>query len=321
MRVGLLLTALLLARSLVAQSGWQAAPPVPTFETGTTLVRVDFSVLKDLIPLDGVRREHLRLLDNGKPQEIRNISYGDLPLDLVLVFDVSGSMRPAVEDVSRTAELAMKELRPGDRAAVFSFDNNTRLLLRLTSDLDGVVACVHRQVLEMPFSGGTRLLAAVDDVAKYLLRERKSESRRALVVITDDEGVRTRRESTVADRLWEADASLNGLIVTSGMRTFFKWYSRITAPHVEFTMRQGIGGVAEKTGGVLIKVKDAGAAFPELIRHLRSRPTIFYPMPAAQPGERRKITLDLSDEGRKQFPGARIYARQGYRVPVPGEVQ
>lgn len=315
------LAACLLLLSAALRAQWRDAPPTPTFTAGITLVRVDFSAYDGLIPVDTIQREHLRVLDNNQPQPVRSISYGDLPLDLVLLFDTSGSMRPAVEKVAATADVAMKELRPGDRIALFAFSGYTRMILPFTADLDGVTAAIHREILERGFTGGTRLLAAVDDVAKYLMKERKSQSRRAVIVITDDQGVRTRRESTVANRLWEADASLNGLIVSSGMQNFWKWYGRIAAPHVELTMKQGIGGVAEKTGGLLIRSGDAATRFPELLRHLRARPTLFYEMPAAPPGQQRKIRLEFTGEGRRAYPNVKLYARTGYRVPVPGEVE
>lgn len=317
------LTAGLLLCPAVLCAQWREAPPeaAPTFTTTTTLVRVDFSAFNGMIPIDTIQREHLRILDNGQPQPIRAISYGEMPLDLVLLFDVSGSMRPAVEKVAATADVAMKELRPGDRVALFAFSGYTRMILPFTSDLDGVVAAIHREIIERGFTGGTRLLAAVDDVGLYLLKVKRNERRRAVIVITDDQGVRTRRESTVANRLWEADASLNGLIVSTGIQNFIKWYGRISAPHVALTMSQGIGGVATKTGGVLIHAGDIGTRFPELLRHLRARPTLFYEMPAGQPGQERKIRLEFTDEGRRAYPNVKLYARTGYRVPVPGEVE
>lgn len=299
---------------VVGGVGLIASPPAPVFSTSANLVRVDFEIFNDQTPVKAAA-DDLVVRDEGRPQPVAAISEGQLPLDLVLLFDVSGSMESVVEKVAQTAEAAFRELRAGDRAAVLTFNHQTTLLLRFTPDLDRVLGTIRDRVVSGSFDGATHLLTAVDDAARYLLATPRGPHRRAILVITDNIGLRTRRESTVVKRLWEADASLHGLVINSGRRGFSKWYVRLTAPHVELLMQQGIGGAVARTGGIMLSGRDATGSLPELIRRIRARPTLFYVMPPGAEGKYRSIRLELTPEARRKNPKPRIYARRGYFVP------
>lgn len=292
-------------------------PPAPTFTAQTALVRVDFEVLDGMTPVAGLTAANLRVFDAGKPQPVHALTEAQMPLDLVLLFDISGSMEPIVEKVSAVTAQALSELRGGDRVAVMTFSDHTRLLLRLTGDLERVARTVRERVLGGSFDGGTRLLAGVDDAARYFLSEPRGPRRRAIIVITDNLGIRSRKESTVVNRLWEADATLHGLVIASRLGNAMKWYMRITAPYME-ALNEGIGGSVAKTGGTLITARGPTEAFPELIRRIRARPALYYVMPPGPEGKYRPIKVELAPELRRQYPNARVYARRGYHVPLPG---
>lgn len=300
---------------VVSQAVWAAEPPAPTFTAEANLVRVDFEVLgREGQPVGPLRAEHLVVKDDGVRQEVAALTEGQGPLDLVLLFDISGSMERAVEQVAATAEVAFRELREGDRVAVMTFHEHSTLLLRLTPDLERATRTVRERVLAGRFEGGTALLAGVDDAARYLMSTGRGAGRRAVVIITDNQGLRSRKEGAVVNRLWEADAALHGLVTASRGRTVMQWYLRITAPYVMF-LEEGIGGAVAKTGGVVVAAKNAEEGFPELIRRIRTRPALYYRMPAGPEGKFRKIDVELSPAGRKAFPRAKVHARRGYRIP------
>jgi hypothetical protein len=156
----------------------------------------------------------------------------------------------------------------------------------------------------------------VDDAAHYFLRLPKQAStrRRAVLVITDNRGMRTKRESSVVDRFWEADAVLSGLIVSGGFQNAVRFLSPQGLIFSQVAMA-GITGVAEKTGGDTIKADDAGEGFRLMMQRLRQRYSLHYAMPDAKPGERREIKVELTPEARTQHAKARVRARRGYVVP------
>src|SRR5262249_27257871 len=163
---------------------------------------------------------------NGVPQENLYFSSEEAPLDLILLFDISGSMRLAVEKVASTARTALAELRPGDQVAVMVFSRRSRVVASFTDDLEAVERTVNEDVLGLRFGGGTHILAAVDDAAKYFLREARTRRRRAILILTDNFGQKSRKESTVVRNLWEADALLSGLIIRGAASSALRWTAR-----------------------------------------------------------------------------------------------
>src|SRR5205823_12798618 len=125
----------------------------------------------------------------------------------------SGRMRMVVQAVAAAARQGLRELRQGDRVCVMVFNSRSREIAPFTGDLDAVERSIRHDVLGERFGGGTLIQSAVDAAALRLMREPRSERRRAVLVITDNIGIRTRRELSVVRDFWEADALLSGLIV------------------------------------------------------------------------------------------------------------
>lgn len=307
MRLALLLACL---ASAVAQE-------TPTFRGGVSLVHVDAEVVDaEGRVLTGFTRDDFRILDEGKPQPIVQFAAGEEALDLILLFDVSGSMRSKVAAVAAAADQGMRELRPGDRVAIMAFNTKPRLILPFTEDLEAVQRGIRDDVLSLRFGGGTFIQTAVEDAAKRLAREPRTARRRAVLVITDNYGQRTRREKNVVREFWEADAILTGLIVRGKVVQTFQTINTITHPYL-MSFQVGIKGITEKTGGDFIHSDDPGAGFQEAMHRIRSRYSLYYPLPDARQGSTRTIHVELSAAAAKQNPKARVRARTGYRVAEP----
>ena len=108
------------------------------------------------------------------------------PVVAALVFDTSGSLRPA--DVEAARDLAtglLKALPEGSQAVVFVFADRSQLLLPRTADLAAIEAAVASL---RPTGQTTALYDALYDASRYL-RDAPA-TRRALVLLTDgrDEG-------------------------------------------------------------------------------------------------------------------------------------
>jgi Ca-activated chloride channel homolog len=299
--------AFFLAASLCAQS-------IPTFRAETRLVRVDAEVLEDGRVLNGLGRDDLQVLDEGKPQTVRHFSAGEDPLDLILLFDVSGSMGLVIAAVAAAAREGLQELRAGDRVCIMTFNTKSQEVAGFTENLDAVQKTIEEDVLRRRFGGGTLIQASVDDAALRFLREPKSERRRAVLIITDNMGVRTRREQSVVKDFWEADALLSGLIVYNKRARTVHTIGLILAPDA-MLIQAGMKGIAEKTGGDAISAEDAAKAFQESMRRIRTRYSLYYEQPEAKPGSRRSIRVELAGELARLHPKARVRARSGYVVP------
>jgi VWFA-related protein len=303
-----------LALILLASFGLCAQDP-PTFRTDISLVRTDLEVTDGTRVLTGFMQSDFLVLDDGVPQKILYFSQDQEPLDIILLFDVSGSMAANVARVAASARAAFSELRSGNRVAVMTFQSRSRLIAPLSDDLAAVQRTIEQDVVHGRFGGGTRLLAGVDEAAKYFLAQPKTRRRRAVLILTDNYGQRSRRSSTVVHRLWEADASLSGLIIRSPLDTAINTARTVMNPALALALHEGMQGVAEKTGGDTIKADDPGRAFQEMMRRIRLRYSLYYAMPAAKPGQERQVKIELTKEAQQRYPKARVRARKGYQVP------
>lgn len=290
---------ILLAVCLAAAFG-----QAPTFQARVSQVRVDIEVSGGTGPISGLKAADFRVKDNGDTQPVAHVSQNEEPLDVILLFDVSGSMKPTVERIAQSARRSMAQLRAGDRVAVMTFASRPRLLGGLTEDLDAVQRTIERDVLEEPFEGWTRIWDASFEAGKVHFRQGGSHRRRAVVIITDNYGQKGQRDEDEAlESLWEADAILCGVVIPNE-----KEARRTRKP-------LGIERLVEQTGGDTILSEDAGEAFARMIERIRSRYSIYYAQPQGRPGEFRRVKVELQGEAKRLHPQARIIARKGYRLP------
>lgn len=291
------------------------AQQAAVFHAGVSLVHVEAEVLApDGRILTGFSKDDFRIFDQGKPQPLVSFSAGEQPLDLILLFDISGSMRAVVERVAAAADQGLHELRPGDRVSVMVFNTRTLVVAPFTENLEIVQRAIQQGVLGLRFGGGTLIQNAVDDAALRFLREPRTERRRAVLIITDNIGVRTRREQSVIRDFWEADALLSGLIIRNPAFQTARTVTTVVAPQM-LLLQAGMRGIAEKTGGDAVRADDPGPAFQDMMHRIRTRYSLYYAMPPGKPGASRTIRVELTAGAAQRFPKARVRARHGYRIP------
>jgi VWFA-related protein len=274
----------------------------PVFRSNVALVRVDAQVTQALGSVAGLQKEDFVVKDNDRVQPLLYCTQDEEALDLLLLFDVSGSMQRNVRRVAASGRVALGELRPGDRVAVADFNTDSFLLFPFTADLAQAASNVDR-VVDVPFGGGTHILSSINDAAFYLKKNGDAHRRRAILIITDNEGQSSMREKAVVDRMWESDVVLCGLIVKSHADSDFHMAA------------EDMLGAAEKTGGEVVNASDPGQSFREMLRRLRKRYSLYYQMPAGKPGTARRVAVELSLPAKRKFPEAQVLARKGYLVP------
>jgi VWFA-related protein len=284
----------------------------PTFRSDVTLIHVDTEVAnRDGSIVDGLTKSDFRVFDDGKAQEIVQFGHEEEPLDLILLFDTSFSMRPVVERIAEEGRKTLSLLRKEDRVAVLAFDAGTDLITDFTSDLSTVERVIRDRVMPRSFPKNSQIQAAVDQAALHFQRRAPHTDgrRRAVIIVTDNLGMH--REPHAVKDLWEADAVLSGLIVRDpGMAVQYGIYFPPTLAGVG-----GMSGIAEKTGGSIIRSGDASEGLRQMIRRLRLRYSLYFTKPAAKPGSDHKIRVELSADAAGRNPGAKVRARARYREP------
>src|ERR1035441_1869955 len=148
-----------LALVLVAVLGVALWAQETVFRTGVSLVRVDAQVTDGTKGIDQLEKEDFLVKDNGVEQPILYCSQEDQAMDMLLLFDSSGSMAPAIRRVAASAHTALMELHQGDRVAVANFNTDGWLIGGFDKDLSEVETTVGG-VVGLRYGGGAAILSS-----------------------------------------------------------------------------------------------------------------------------------------------------------------
>jgi VWFA-related protein len=153
----------------------------PTFRAGVDVVKVDASVSRSGEHVEGLTAENFEVFDNGVKQKITNVAIAQVPLEVYLVLDLSGSVQgEALAQLKRAANALVDGLVPADRVALLTFAKTVTVQQELTSNFQAFKAAL----AEATPSGNTALYDAV--LKAISLRQPKDN--RAIVVVFTDEG-------------------------------------------------------------------------------------------------------------------------------------
>jgi Ca-activated chloride channel homolog len=293
--VARLLIVTALGTSLLAQ---------PRFRAGTAAVRVDVLVTHRNQPVTGLTAGDFDLRDNGVLQRITDVSREALPLNLICVLDVSGSVEGAPLAHLKDGMLAVVDaLGDRDRAALVTFTERLQLHTSLTSDrqrLRELVAGVHAR-------GAT----AVIDAAFAGLALREADDGRTLMLLFSD------GRDTAS--WFSARAVLDAARRTDVVVYPVTLEIRLAGPAVKFIGSDELGWIrggerlleafADETGGRVVHAdneRGLRSTFTGVLAEFRQRYVLSY-TPAGVSDESWH-TIDVRLKGRS----GQVKARRGY---------
>jgi VWFA-related protein len=288
-------------------------PPgeTPVFRTGVADVRVVVQVLEDNQTLKGLSKDDFMVTDQGQPQPIAACDREKEPLDLLLLLDISGSMRKHIQEMSDTARDALQFLSPGDRVAIMTFGVRSNLHF----DFFDNHAEVARQLRTAPddqekVGYGTAINSAVIAAARLLGKD-ENPGRHSILIVTDNLGLNYQANDQLAiGYLLRADAVLNAIVIGRGIRPG----PPKPGDNPDFTPAD-VFRLAEATGGEAVRAERAATFFPEMVARIRDRYTVSYHLPeGARAGQFRRLEVTLSPAARRLHPKAEVRARTGYYV-------
>lgn len=125
-----------------------------------------------------VTADNLVVLEDGVEQKIDTFQEAVSPVSVILSLDSSGSMKKSSDAVVAAARNFVQALRPEDTLAVMMFADKSIFLHDLSTERDHSFEAVD----QYQAIGGTALYDALSD---SLIRLRRVEGRRAVVVVTD----------------------------------------------------------------------------------------------------------------------------------------
>jgi len=303
-----LLIMLLLGSSLFAQ---QKDDEIPVFRTSVTLIRVDIQVTgRNGKAISDFTQQDFLVFDENQPQQIAHFGRESEPLDLLLLLDISGSMRRSLEDVAAATRAALAQLRPGDRVGLMLFARRAEVVQPFTEDLRSTQNKILDSIYKQNLGSGTLINESLIAAADYM-KQQPVKGRRAVLIVTDNEGLNYKSpDSEVVRAMHSADTVLNALVVRKGGRPPVVNRARYTNPDFD---PPDVYAISEKTGGEAVEgLGKVSEMFQRMIERIRSRYFIQYPAPQAEPGTFRHIRVELAPEAKRKYPDATVRAREGY---------
>lgn len=295
---------------------------MPVFRTGTAWVRVDVQAGEKNRLITDLTKDDFIVYDGDQPQPILYFGHESEPLDVLLLLDVSGSMRRYVEQMAANAREALSELHDGDRVGVMCFSRRAEIEEDLTTDRRRVISEIKDAVKENALGSGTRINPAILSAAQYMKEQAawgQAENggprpgRRAVLILTDNESLNYLvPDDKVIQALLEVDTVLNAIVVGKGGRPKPPKPGEYVNP--DFTPAD-VFHIADETGGQAVQSQRADTSFRDMMESIRTRYSIQYRAPdTTAPGSFRRIRVELSPEGRRRYPHAWVRARSGYIV-------
>src|SRR5215831_2509433 len=257
-------------------------------------------------PVSNLAADDFRVEEEGKEQQVVALGEpGKTPVELTLLFDVSGSVYERFQFQQQAASRFLKEvLKPNDAASIFTIGLRPKLVHTRAVGGDAAVAAA---MAVSPTKEATAFFDTVVEAAQYVGKTAETGSRRVVVVISDG-------EDTISDKYKLPDAS------KELQRADCLFYSiNPSGPSIRLNVisikaQNGMISLASSTGGAAF-LPDGDAALDKVFRQIAAELQAQYLLGYYAPDERadgafRRITVRVPKR-----PDLRVRARQGYYAP------
>lgn len=157
--------------------------PIDVIKTETNLVSLNVSVFntKSKLFVGSLNKEDFRVLEDGKDQTVTYFASTDVPFDLVLLVDLSGSTSEKRDLIKKSTLRFIEAARPDDRLAIVTFSDRMDIISPLTLDREQLKA----SVANMNGLGGSHVWDAVKFALDTILGPKPMDRRRAVVLMSD----------------------------------------------------------------------------------------------------------------------------------------
>ena len=242
----------------------------------------------------GLPRSSFHLDEDGKPQKISHFGAEDVPLELVVACDVSGSMAPAMSKLKQAVKEFLAAVPTRDQVTLLGFNDTIFPLARRASNPADRTKAVDRLA---PW-GATALY---DVILRSVDMLGKQPGRRAIVVFSDGEDQGSHASLVdVERRLQASDVTLYMIGQGRGVQ-------------VE-ALKTVMQRLVEPTGGRALftdNIDQLHSAFSDLLEELSNQYLLGYESTNAKRDDTfRKISVRVDGQ-------SRVRARQGYRAVLP----
>jgi len=245
---------------------------------------------KDDHPVSDLKATDFTVMENGRPQKIREFSAETRPITLAILLDTSGSMREQIDEVHQAAGSFVDTLRPEDKAMVVDFNDTVFLIQDLTSDH----AALKEAITSTEPLGPTAIYDAMHATYRKL---RSVEGRKAVVLLSDGQDTSS---DTKFERVVDQSKRSNVLIYGIGLGGGFGDGPR----------KNVLREFAETTGGRAFfvgKAAELGSVYQQIADELRRQYVLTYETDIAD-WNGRWVNVEV----KSSEPGVKVRARRGF---------
>lgn len=282
----------------------QNPPTDAVIRVRSTLVVVPVSVTDSSgEPVRNLAADDFHVEEGGRSQQVSLLGEpGQTPLELSVLFDVSGSVHERFQFEQEVASRFLKDvLKPKDAVSIFSIGLTPKLAQARTSNRDQAIEGLRKME---PTKEATAFFDSIVEAARYLRKTAEPGTRRVQVVISDGEDNHSDRFglNEALRELQRADCLFYS-INPSG--------PSIRLNRISLKGQEGMAKLATQTGGTAFlpdKLEDLESVFRQIIAELQAQYLLgYYPSDERANAEFRPIAVRIPKR-----PELRIRARQGY---------
>ncbi|MGD0578413.1 MAG: VWA domain-containing protein [Bryobacteraceae bacterium] len=285
------------------------------FRSSSALVRINTQVLRAGRAVGGLAQADFLVLDEREPVPLAAFGRDSEPLQVILLFDVSGSMSKILVEMAAAAEKALASLHPEDQVAVLVFGRRMLPLLDPTNDRRAAARMIQESPLERDVGAGSNLNGAILETLDWLSKQQPFAGRRSLIVLTDNKGMHYQTpDEKVLRSLAGMDVTLNAIVSPDARPP--KPVPPGADANPDFTPLD-VFRLAKETGGDVFRADRAGGRFIEMMERVRLRYDLAIHPQAGPDGSFRRLEVRLTDAARARLGKVEIRARTGYYTLAP----
>lgn len=285
----------------------QADPEPETIRINSRLVTVPVSVTDaNGNPIRNLTAEDFIVEEDGVTQQVQTMGEpGKTPLEMVLLFDVSRSIRNRFDFEREAASRFVNQvLKPGDGISIFAIGTTPKLAVART---DSAEKAVNGAQTIQPTEDATAFFDTIVKAARHISDSSNPEVRRVMVALSDGEDTNSVRFK-VGDALTELQRAecLFYSINPSGPSIFLN--------RISVKGQDGMFKLATDTGGMAFlpdKIEDLTQVFNQITAELQAQYLLgYYSTNETADGKFRKIKVKAAKDS-----ALRIRSRSGYFAP------
>jgi Ca-activated chloride channel family protein len=291
------------------------------FRGDSDMVRVFVTVTdRDGRLVTSLTQSDFEIRDEGRPQPITLFDNRPQPIQLIVLFDVSGSMQGNLPLLREAARHLFGRLNPDDKVRVGTFGKDIEISETFTNDPAVLLAGLPDAIAP---DATTPLWRAIDRAMSAF--DAGDDTRRVVLVLSDGRdsgsfsfGGRPVSQAQVIDDARERDV----MVYAVGMRsrgprapTLAIGRGAMQSMLAADMPDPGLARVAQETGGGYLELRaseDLGTAFAEVADELHRQYLIGYAVPERD-GKVHDIDVRVSADGMK------ARARKEYRAPAAAQ--